>query len=166
MGLINLFLSQHPEINDNPSPIMVMDIGHQKTNICIFVDGRITYFRSIPWGGFQITQQLSNAFNVPLEEAERLKHERLHMNAQIDNARDSQDLYNTASSSMTTFIGDVNHTLLAFRTQHKKEVSTVYLCGGTASTKGFMTYISEQLNRPTELFSTHTVVKSKDQSKS
>ncbi|MBI1861028.1 MAG: pilus assembly protein PilM [Deltaproteobacteria bacterium] len=163
MGLINLYLSQEQKDEEIPAPSMILDIGHQKTNLCILEGGRVTYFRSIPWGGFQITQGLSNALGVPLEVAEKLKHEKLHLNAQIESAGISRELFSAAATSLASFLADINHTLYAFRTQYKKDVQKGLICGGCAATQGMVHYISRQLDRSIELFTPRIEIKQKDE---
>lgn len=166
MGLINLFLLQGPGSENSPGPSLVMDIGHQKTNLCIFDNNRIAYFRSIPWGGFQITQGLASTLNVTLEQGEKTKHERLHMNPQAENTSNARELFNGAAVPMASFLADVNHTLYAFRTQYKKDVGKVYLCGGTGLLKGLPNYVSQQLDRPVEIFTPHMNIQQRDQERS
>lgn len=169
MGLINLFMANLSLLttqDEGDTPVMVMDVGHQKTNLCIFEEGRMSYFRSIPWGGFQITQGISSTLNISLEEAETLKHEQLHMNPQVENTPQARELFNCGAVSMASFLADINHTQYAYRTQYKRDVQKVFLCGGAANTSGIAHYISQQLDRPVEVFTPHLEIKQKDKTQS
>jgi type IV pilus assembly protein PilM len=163
MGAINTFLSSPPEADAAPAlPILLIDIGHQKTNLAIFEESRISYFRSLPWGGFQITQAIASTLEIPLEEAEQVKHTRLRLNSQIENAPDSKALYIAASDSLSALIADITHTLHAFRAQSKKEVETAYLCGGTSKTNSIANFMSNQLGFPVTLYTPEIAIRQKE----
>ena len=161
MGMINLFLSTQT-IVEGVGPLMVLDVGHQKTNLVIIDEGRVAYFRSIPWGGFQITQGISSTLGISLENAEILKHDQLNMNQEINTTSEARELFSCGAVAMANFLADLNHTLYAYRTQFKRDVQNTFLCGGTSLTKGIEIYIGKQLDRPTQILTPSIVQKHKE----
>lgn len=53
--------------------VVVVDIGAGITNICVFVDGALTYSSVIPIGARHITNDLAIGLRISLESAEKIK---------------------------------------------------------------------------------------------
>lgn len=53
--------------------IALVDIGATTIKMNVFHNGESVYSRDQPFGGNQLTQEISNQFNLPLEEAEIAK---------------------------------------------------------------------------------------------
>ena len=51
-----------------------MDIGNEKTTVCIVRNGLLRMFRSINLGGRYITDFLASDLQVDFAEAQRIKH--------------------------------------------------------------------------------------------
>jgi cell division protein FtsA len=52
---------------------VVIDIGHNITNIAIFEEGKFVYFSSVPFGGSIINKDIAILMNMPLSLADKLK---------------------------------------------------------------------------------------------
>ena len=52
---------------------VLIDIGDKNTDIAIYLEGKMHYICSIPIGGFLITRDIQQLFNLSAQEAERLK---------------------------------------------------------------------------------------------
>lgn len=157
MGLINLYLAQviatkkTPEYNDEP--MLMLDIGHHKTNLSIFEGDSLEYFRSFPWGGAAVTETIRMSLGASLEEAERYKCHDLKMDLKTDKAvGDTKDLLLAAEQAFHPFLADVNHSLVAFRTMYKKQISKTFITGGTSKIWGVEKYLANSLGVPVEHF--------------
>ena len=53
--------------------VVVVDIGGGKTDICIYVDGSLSYSSSIPIGARHITNDIAVGLRVSLDSAEKIK---------------------------------------------------------------------------------------------
>ncbi len=53
--------------------VVLVDIGGGKTDICIFVDGALSYSCSIPMGSRHITNDIAVGLRVSLDSAEKIK---------------------------------------------------------------------------------------------
>ncbi len=63
-------------MNVNPGECFAMvDIGHEKTSVCIIRDGLLRLFRSINLGGRYITEFLARDLETSFTEAQRIKHD-------------------------------------------------------------------------------------------
>ena len=54
--------------------VALIDIGGGKTDVCIYVDGALSYSASIPLGARHITNDIAVGLRVSLESAEKIKH--------------------------------------------------------------------------------------------
>lgn len=66
--------------------VVLVDIGGGKTDICIFVDGALSYSSSIPIGARHITNDIAVGLRVSLESAEKIK---LYLHEKIGKKKDS-----------------------------------------------------------------------------
>jgi type IV pilus assembly protein PilM len=151
MGLINLALLANAEAEEEqkPSgPILLMDIGHGKTNISVINEDRVEFFRTITWGGAQVNHSIAINMGVSLEEAEEMKLSRVNLGG----GSGSDDLDQAVRQPFSSFLADINHTLVAYRNQAKQEIAAIRLTGGTSKLKGIEVFLEEALNTPTLKF--------------
>jgi len=157
MGTINLYLSaqsNEKEPTATPAgPVLLMDIGHLKTNISIMDKNHLELFRSIAWGGMAITQSIASGLGVSLEDAEakKIKNLRIDDDFQVPDA-ETGELISCATQAFGSLITDLSHSLVAFRSQYKQEVTQVILTGGTAKLRGIDDFISKSLGIPVSFF--------------
>lgn len=152
MGVLNLYLNQvdpkQPEKFE--APLVLLDIGHLKTNVAIVDQDRLMLFRSIAWGGANVTQSIAMSMGVSLDEAERLKMNDLKLDD--DSAKENADLLEAANEAYTPFIADLNHSLVSFRNSYKMEVKSILLTGGTSKTWGIENLFRKRLGLTARFF--------------
>lgn len=155
MGLINLYFAQTPLKGADavPHPVLLLDIGHAKTNLSILHEGRLEHFRSIGWGGGAITRGIALSLGVTLDEAERIKREDVILDQDMDNASPQlQNAVLAAGQACGTFATDLMHSLVAYRNTWKKEVGSVLITGGTAKLRGMSSLIATTVGAPVQPF--------------
>lgn len=150
--MLNLYLSQvDPKLPDKfECPLVLLDIGHLKTNVAIVDQDRLMLFRSIAWGGANLTQSIAMSMGVSLEEAERLKMNDLKLDD--ENAKDNAELMEAANEAFAPFIADLNHSLVAFRNSYKLDVKSALLTGGTAKTWGIENLFRKRIGLTARFF--------------
>lgn len=78
---VALLLDAHALGNALPTksaePQAVLDVGHRRTLISVVRDGIVEHVQSVPGGGDIITHSLMDAWNLPFDIAEYLKHHRV-----------------------------------------------------------------------------------------
>jgi type IV pilus assembly protein PilM len=157
MGIINLYLSSQSEKDageDSVSgPVLLLDIGHQKTNLSVISEKRLEMFRSLSWGGINITQAIASGMTLSLEEAEqkKIRNLRLDEDSEVPNA-EMEDLITASTQAFVPFIADLSHALVAYRSLYQIEVGSILLTGGTAKVQGIDDFISKNLGLPTSFF--------------
>lgn len=165
MGLANLFLLQSANKESTGSdPVLLMDIGHTKTNIAVFQENRLQLFRTIHWGGLAITQAIKSGLNIELEEAEKLKHSKLVLDKDSDSLDpDAQELVASAVQGISSFKVDLHHSLVAFRNQYQNEVKSMFITGGTSKCQGIAAFLSRALGFPVSAFDAFEGVKIREE---
>jgi type IV pilus assembly protein PilM len=156
MGLLNLYFAQTPAKGaEAPTgPVLLLDIGHAKTNLSIVHEGRLEHFRSIGWGGAAITRNIALSLGVTLEEAERIKKEEVKLDEDMDSASPQlQDAVLAATQACGTFATDLMHSLVAYRNASQKEITSVLVSGGTSKMRGISSLIATTLGTPVQPFS-------------
>jgi len=67
--------------------VVLVDIGGGKTDICLYVEGALSYSSSIPVGAKHITNDIAVGLRVSLQSAEKIK---LHLSHYINNKKEIQ----------------------------------------------------------------------------
>lgn len=150
MGLINLYLQlrrDNKEKSDlSTGPILLMDIGHLKTNFAFFREDQLEFFRSIPWGGMSLTQYIASSLSLSLDDAEEVKHSKINLAQEPGAPEQSENpaLF-AVQQGLLPLIADINHSIVSYRSQNKRDISEILLIGGTSRMKGMRTFLGEQL---------------------
>lgn len=157
MGLINLYLAQAAQPKKAPpkhdGPVLLLDIGHHKTNLSIYEENRLELFRSISWGGAEITQAIARGLSVNREEAEKHKIKNLRLDVPVEEANDElKEMILSTSQSFTPFLADLNHSLVSFRTLYGKKIDNVLLTGGTSNVRGIKGFLERSLGTSVDTF--------------
>jgi type IV pilus assembly protein PilM len=124
--------------------VAIVDIGSRTTNISIFVAGKFRHSHTIPIAGEAITEEISKAFSLSTEEAEKLKRSEgmKEMGSKCSNA---------ICKVLGPIAGEVKSTLDFFSKSSKNKTQSVILVGGTSNISGIAYYFSENLGAPVEV---------------
>lgn len=170
MGLINLFVaSRNSEVvSTNSGPVLLLDLGHNKTNLSIINEGRLEAFRNFGWGGFSITQNIALTSGLPLEHAE-LELDKLNLE-QKNGPNELDEITGAAIQALSPLITELNHSYIAYRNQTKQSITAIYISGGTSRIRGLSAFLSKQLGgvpcqqfNPAEFFPLREELKSSQQ---
>lgn len=127
----------------------LVDVGHEKTSVCIVRDGVLRMFRSINLGGRYLTEFLARDMELSFNDAQRLKHKvsQVFVNEQAIEGLDPEsklvaDRLTVASNAI---IKELGRTLYAFKTWEKAPIERIFLSGGTSIIKGFDEFVQDNL---------------------
>ena len=130
--------------------IVLLDIGHENTEVVIQKDGHLLFARNITSGGKAFTEALAEQLKVEFEQAELLKIKEGVITASWD--RDNQ--ISLALISATSQLQSVVETSVSFARNTLKmdelTVDRILLSGGGARIKGLDNYLHSVLNKPVE----------------
>jgi len=123
---------QAPPQGDEGTLFAVVDIGHKSTGICVGSRSSMRFARSVPKGGWHVTQTLAQKLNLSFEEAEVQKHDTKTMNELLQ-----EGYYPIAR--------EIRQTILAMESETERKVEEIYLVGGGAKAAGLPSFLSSLL---------------------
>ena len=133
---------------DQEEPVAVVDIGHSFSNIVVIDDGKPVLARNNRAAGKKITETLATRFNVPFSEAEQIKHQYA---AIVDGDAPNEQMRimsDTIKEALRSVVRDIRRSLQGLYAKTGREVSTVYVCGGTSQVKNLERFMSAELGIP------------------
>ena len=127
----------------------LVDVGHEKTSVCLVQDGVLRMFRSINLGGRYITEFLARDLEVSFNEAQRVKHKVSRMLTEQDQGSEMSAADRTVADRITiasnAIVKELGRTLYAFKTWEKSPIERIYLSGGSSVIKNFDNYLTTNL---------------------
>lgn len=130
----------------------LVDVGHEKTSVCIVQDGVLRMFRSINLGGRYLTEFLARDLETGFADAQRVKHKVSRVLCDDDQADDLSGDDKLIVERMTlasnAIVKELGRTFYAFKTWEKTPLSKLFLSGGTCRIKNFGKYLQDQLEIP------------------
>lgn len=149
MGVLNIALETETALEEEQratGPVLLLDIGHTKTTLSVMDQRTTKFFRTISWGGANLTQVIAMNQGVPVEKAQELKEQILSLTTHSEN---KDDLIASAVQAMNPFLTELNHSIASYRNTHKQEISTISILGGTSKMGGIEDYIQNKTGFPT-----------------
>lgn len=135
------FALERSLIGNDPSPIMVIDMGAIATNISVILRGIPILNRSIDVGGETITKSIMNSLNIDRERAEQFKRD---FGMTSDQA--NQQIPHTIEFIMSSIVNESRYCLNLYQGQGARGVEKVILSGGSAFLPQLPEYLSRVLN--------------------
>ncbi len=133
----------------------LIDVGHEKTSVCIVQDGVLRMFRSINLGGRYLTEFLARDLETNFSEAQRVKHRVSRIICDGDQAADitGEDklVVERLTLACNSIVKELGRTFYAFKNWEKSPISHLWISGGTSRILNFDRYLSEQLEIPVEI---------------
>lgn len=132
------------------APVAIIDIGHERTDVCVVVGGRATYARTILRGGRHVTESIARAWNIPLEQAEQAKHTNGFVSSAAEPARtvEWQRMHEVVIHEVTALASELRRTLQSCRAKTGIGVRRAVLIGGGSRLRGLAPLLSERLRVP------------------
>lgn len=129
-----------PELASTESKVCaIVDIGAVTMTFGIMVNGEIVYSRLQSFGGDNYTQSIAHFYNVPYEEAEKMKvQERLPADAKHD----------VEPQHFSLLCNQIKRNLQLYASaSNKTKVDLVVLTGGGSLLLNFADYLSNQIKK-------------------
>jgi general secretion pathway protein L len=125
-----------------------IDLGHLRTDVCVVIDGRTNYARTIGRGGSHVTQAIAQAWKLPYADAERAKHADGFIASRRNPAPNQswQHVHQVVYQEMAPLARELRRTLTACRAKTGAIVSRAVLVGGGSRLKGVSEFLTEELN--------------------
>jgi type IV pilus assembly protein PilM len=127
----------------------LVDVGHEKTSVCIVQDGVLRMFRSINLGGRYLTEFLARDLETDFSAAQRVKHRVSRVLCEADPASeltgDEKMVVERMTLAANAIVKELGRTFYAFKTWEKAPLAKIILSGGTSRIKNFDRYLEDQL---------------------
>ena len=151
------FYNLCPTLNVPPEECYAfVDVGNEKTSVCIIKDGMLRMFRSINLGGRYITDFLSRDLECSFHEAQRWKHDVSKVmysgNADEPMSDDQRRVAECITLAVNAIVKELGRTLYAYKSMDKDPIKRMIISGGTSKIEGLDQFLSEQLEVPVERF--------------
>lgn len=130
---IEIFSTIRALLENNPEPVMVLDMGAASTKLYIVERGIIRNSHTINKGSQDITLSLSSVLGISIEQAELLKRGLIPPRAGQETS--IQEVF---SSVLGYIFTDTQRVLLNYQKKYGKSLNKVYLVGGGVKLRGFI----------------------------
>ena len=144
------------------APSALINIGSRCTNI-IFIDKGKFFARTIPLGGYSITQQISKEMGISFAEAEELKKKEgyisLGTNYEEEGSEKAKEASKIIRNVMARIHGEIVRSINVYKSQQpKNSISKIYLAGGSSIMKYTDYFLAEKLGFQTEYLNAFKLV--------
>ncbi len=135
VGPANAFERAQPEAFSK-EVVALVDVGYKNTTICVLYGGELTLSRVVPFGSGKLTQGISEALSMSLEEAEDAK---VAMRPEVESV--TQSLLSPLGRELRASIDFNDH-------QRDRAVSQVFFSGGAARSPQIVQALQVELMVP------------------
>lgn len=126
---------------DLAGPIVALDMGGDNTDL-IVVDGTKFWVRNLPITGNQLTRELAKGFNIPFEEAEKLK-------LKAGTSQQAQKIFNVLQPVLRDLVNEMNRSMGYYKSISKiSKFDRVVLLGNSTKTLNFQRFVGQSLQLP------------------
>lgn len=136
-------------VNENLSkkPVLIIDLGRDRTGFIIFKSPAVQFTASIPVCGKELNKSIAKKFGVTEEEAEAIKNK-----CGVSMEGDCAEVYQSMDSSFREMTGYINKLLGYYRDHYRneEEISKVIICGGEAKMEGVSALLSMKIKKEVE----------------
>ncbi len=133
--------------------VAIIDLGHERTDVCVVIDDRVDYVRTLHRGGREVTAAIKQTWSkLSWEEAEKAKHSDgfVASHARPAESEAWQRIHTCIEPVLSPLARELRRTFSACRAKTGATVQRAVIVGGGARLKGMAEYLSEQLGIPVE----------------
>ena len=122
-------------------PVVALDMGGDNTDL-IVVDGTKFWVRNLPITGNTLTRELAKGFNIPFEEAEKLKRK-------AGTSQQAQKIFNVVQPILRDLVNEMNRSMGYYKSISKiSKFDRVMLLGNATKTLNFQRFLGQSLQLP------------------
>ncbi len=131
---------------DAPASVLVFDMGAAATKTYVVERGVIKESHSISKGSQDITLNIANAMNIPIEHAEKLKRNFGHNTPEQD-----KKIADVIDLTLAPIFAQTNAAIVNYGRRYNKVVSKMILVGGGCLLNGFQEKANEKIGVPVQV---------------
>ncbi len=125
--------------------VALLDIGAERSNLCIVSKGKPALVRTFVRGGDSVTAAIRDACGGSMEEAEGMK-----LSAEINQ---NSDVASAIKKGLSPLITELLQSLHSYEINNNDEVSKLYIAGGGARLRNIDSFLSSELHMDVANFS-------------
>lgn len=128
-------------------PVMIIDLGRDRTGFIICKDLTIQFTATIPVSGKEMNKAIAKRFNISEARAEELK-----LQCGYRNEGECIEVYKVMDENLQEMIEYMGKLLGYYGDRHKneEEIGKVVICGGEAKLEGLLSLLSFHIKREVE----------------
>jgi len=135
----------------------IVDIGHQKTSICVVSNQKVALIRTLYTGGRDLDEAIRVEMNLTLEQANEVKekHGILELDKSPLKSGDLQRLSGCIKNVVNPLFQEIFQSFHLFRSQdwippEAQKIEHVLFCGGTSLLRNLPEYFTQLLGIPAQ----------------
>ncbi|MCK5802148.1 MAG: pilus assembly protein PilM [Lentisphaeria bacterium] len=134
----NTLFHLHPEVQDIKTPQILLDIGHENTNMLVIAGGQVLFASSLMFGTTRYADAMKARMECSQDEAESLLH-----NAALDQQDPNCPLRVTTRQLESEMRASIDHWRAGERQEIADKMFThIWLCGGGAKLAGLSDHLA------------------------
>jgi general secretion pathway protein L len=133
---------------------VLLDFGHERTNVCIVQGGQTLAARTIRRGGAHLTAAIARAFAADSERAEQAKCGEAFLTSAGRPAETplAAKLDAVLREALAPTVRELRQTLASFAASSRAEIEAVLVAGGSARLAGLLPFLEAELGLPARFF--------------
>jgi len=121
----------------------IVNIGAEEIGINAVKNGISLFTRDSSYGGSEITREIMSEFNVPFEEAEKIKLSGTKVE------KEKKSLEEIVTSVVSGWVQEIKRALdFVSNTYPDESIEKIYVCGGSCRISGFQKYLEQETAIP------------------
>jgi type IV pilus assembly protein PilM len=154
--IYHALLAEEDAPEDDAGCRVFLDVGHQRSQLCIVRGTETVFARTINHGGEELTQALITASGNQWTwtQAEQTKHTPSHgmvpSHTHPAATTAQRQVGQVLVDALAPLVRDLRQTLASFRAQNKTPVTMILLAGGGSRLQGLPEFLQEELDVPTK----------------
>lgn len=136
---------------EQETPVLLAQIGHQKTTLYVHWNGMPVLAREIDWGGRDLTQAIARRYNLPVDQAEQAKLDHgfvVPLGQTSDVTPEQQEFSETLLAALQTLIVEIRQIELTCKSLTHQSITQIFVAGGTVLLPGLTRVIEEGVRIP------------------
>jgi len=131
---------------DNPSPVIIVDIGAYETNISVVENHVLQLSRTITSGSETITKAIASNLGVTNERAEQFKKDFGLKREKLEG-----QILKSVQPMINILLTEIKRSIEFYKKEGSAEIKEIILSGGGANLPGLVDYLNENLGIKTDL---------------
>jgi general secretion pathway protein L len=132
-------------------PVLLVQIGHEKTTFYLHWKGTPSLIREFSWGGKDLTTSICQFYQMPLDQAESVKLDRGFLiadQASEEITPEQRELTSCLEQAIEPLLLELKQVELMSKNVTRHSISSIFLAGGTSLLPGFGKWLELRLQIP------------------